>query len=273
MQNHLRLHHDDSRTSLKSLFGRSIEKLLVEQLDVGCGVGHWGRILAPFLSTHCHVVGVDRETTWVKQATLNAQQQGLSQTYRYQQADAQCLPFEEHCFDAVTCQTLLIHVAKPEQVLDEMCRVLSPGGILIAVEPNNLARNLVLGNMRFDWSTDEILALTKFQMLCEQGKINLGLGDNSLGDNLPAYFSAAGLTNISTYLSDKAFSYQPPYHSPTETNLIAEAKKRLEQAFWIWSKAALAMRFQKKIADNIDSNSYVNAGGNICYLVSGIKAF
>jgi SAM-dependent methyltransferase len=42
--------------------------------------------------------------------------------------DAHHLPFPENSFDGVVCETLLEHVLEPEQVIDEMYRVLKPGG-------------------------------------------------------------------------------------------------------------------------------------------------
>jgi ubiquinone/menaquinone biosynthesis C-methylase UbiE len=38
-------------------------------LDVGCGVGHWGMLLASVMPEHVRVIGIDREPSWVEQAT------------------------------------------------------------------------------------------------------------------------------------------------------------------------------------------------------------
>jgi SAM-dependent methyltransferase len=46
------------------------------------------------------------------------------------QADAQDLPFPDESFDAVTCGFGLMHVPDPRRVLEEMRRVLRPGGRL-----------------------------------------------------------------------------------------------------------------------------------------------
>ena len=43
----------------------------------------------------------------------------------------------------VTCQTLLIHVADADAALAEMIRVVRPGGLVVAAEPNNLAGSLL----------------------------------------------------------------------------------------------------------------------------------
>lgn len=43
-------------------------------------------------------------------------------------ADGAKLPFPDHCFDAVFCLEVLEHVPEPAQVMEEISRVLKPGG-------------------------------------------------------------------------------------------------------------------------------------------------
>jgi SAM-dependent methyltransferase len=47
----------------------------------------------------------------------------------------EALPFEDCTFGVVVAERVLQHVLRPEAVLDEMWRVLRPGGLLIAVDP------------------------------------------------------------------------------------------------------------------------------------------
>jgi ubiquinone/menaquinone biosynthesis C-methylase UbiE len=60
---------------------------------------------------------------------------------RLLQAQAERLPFHKHeqwnGFDAVTCVNLLDRVRDPEAVLDEISRVVRPGGWLITTTPMN----------------------------------------------------------------------------------------------------------------------------------------
>lgn len=46
------------------------------------------------------------------------------------QADALALPFRDNWFDLVQCQAVLEHVTDPQRAVDEMTRVLRPGGWL-----------------------------------------------------------------------------------------------------------------------------------------------
>ena len=42
--------------------------------------------------------------------------------------DAHSLPFKSNVFDSIICQAVLEHVKNPKKVVDEMLRVLKPGG-------------------------------------------------------------------------------------------------------------------------------------------------
>ncbi len=89
------------------------------------------------------MTGVDREGIWVAKATERASANGLSQRFQYRLAAVESLPFDDGTFDLVTCQTLLMHVPDPQQVLGEMLRVTRPGGLVLAAEPTNVAGALV----------------------------------------------------------------------------------------------------------------------------------
>ncbi len=49
--------------------------------------------------------------------------------------DAHHLPFTDNAFDAVICETLLEHVPEPARVINEMRRVLKPGGKIYVMMP------------------------------------------------------------------------------------------------------------------------------------------
>ncbi len=50
-------------------------------------------------------------------------------------ADAHHLPFSDHTFGCVVCIAVLEHVHVPQKVVDEMYRVLKPGGTLLVSVP------------------------------------------------------------------------------------------------------------------------------------------
>jgi SAM-dependent methyltransferase len=215
-------------------------------LDAGCGIGHWGRVLAPFLAPDTVLVGVDREREWVGKAEELAKAKGLSR-FSYRQGDVNALPFGDTEFDLVTCQTLLIHVPDPRATLRELIRVLKPGGLLAAAEPNNLANSLVRDSENFGGDIDALMASVRFQALCERGKAALGLGNNSVGDLLPGFFHEAGLADLQVYLSDKATLTLPHRSSPGQAAALNQMEDWLARDVWIWEKA--------------ETESYFLAGG------------
>jgi SAM-dependent methyltransferase len=90
--------------------------------DVGCGVGHSYRLLAPR-----ETVGID-----VDPAALGGQ--GRETVV----ADMRSLPFPGDSFDGAIAVHSIEHVPDPERALAEMARVLKPGGAVVLVTPNRL---------------------------------------------------------------------------------------------------------------------------------------
>lgn len=260
-------------------------------LDVGCGVGHWGRVLLPHLSVEAQLVGFDREAEWVAQASARAKAAGIHERARYIQGDALHMPFSDAAFDLVTCQTVLIHMSDCRAVIREMMRVLEPGGHVLVAEPNNIASSQAVGSARFHEPVEQRLAMTRFQLVCERGKESLGEGNNSIGELVPGMFSEAGLQNVQVCQSSRASPLLPPYTSAAEQALRTQIIEWADRDFWIWSREdtrryflagggsapefeshwKLAMGLSRTEADALRAGRYHGAGGSICYLVSGTK--
>jgi SAM-dependent methyltransferase len=76
------------------------------------------------------VIALDRDVS-----PLLAGQYTHEQTYALC-ADGASLPFADGAFDMVYCQLVLLWVATLDQVIGEVWRVLQPGGVFIAIEPD-----------------------------------------------------------------------------------------------------------------------------------------
>ena len=259
-------------------------------LDVGSGIGHWGRALLPHLAPDAQVTGVDREPEWVRNAAALAAARGLDSRVRYVQGEAERLPFADGGFDLVTCQTVLLHVPDCRAVVREMIRVARPGGRILVVEPNNLAGALLRASMMDRAELEEALQLARFQALCERGKEQLGEGNNSVGDRLPGLLAELGLARLEVYQSDHAFPMIPPYATPAQRALRDQLLDWAGREFWIWSKQdthryfiagggqesefeplwVLAIREVRREADALRAGTFHQAGGSIIYLISGV---
>jgi SAM-dependent methyltransferase len=180
-------------------------------LDVGCGAGHWGQMLASVLPADATVIGVDHEPGFLDAARERANKRQLSQRFEYQVGSADALPFDDSSFDMVTCQTVLIHVADPKAALAEMQRVVKPGGIVAAAEPNNLVNPVVEGTAEPRPSFEETLRILRFDEVCHRGKIAMGQGDASVGERLPGMFAELGFADLAVYSNDKCPALFPPY--------------------------------------------------------------
>jgi len=90
-----------------------------EVLDVGCGNGYIAHHLSAILTTR--VVGIDiSETT---EAPIN-----------YRQYDGKRFPLQDDSFDAIVSAYVLHHAQDARSVLNEMKRVLRPGGLAVIYE-------------------------------------------------------------------------------------------------------------------------------------------
>jgi SAM-dependent methyltransferase len=192
-------------------------------LDVGCGQCHWSRLLAPYLAAPACITAIDSDPKWAKgSAALAAEFATFGASLEVHQGDAQQLPFADESFDIVTCQTLLIHLNDPLAALRDMVRVLKPGGVVICVEPCNLASTAFASAPTEAASVDERCDDYRYQLLCERGKIVAGKGDDSLGSKLAHLFQLAGLRQVQSYLSDKSHPLLPPYAGQESSVGIAE---------------------------------------------------
>lgn len=261
-------------------------------LDVGCGIGHWGQMLASILPINAKVTGIDRELAWIEQAYQRVQKLNLADRFSYQKGEADNIPFADGTFDMVTCQTLLIHTQNPLAAIKEMLRVVKPGGLIAVAEPNNLANSLLFDSVNFEYPIERICDRVKFQLICERGKVALGEGNNSIGDLLPGYFASLGINNIQVYLSDKTFSLFPPYQSLEQQVLKQQDLDWIKENFWIWNRKESQRFFiagggtsqefefywQQVISENQDreiallNNKFYTTSGSILYLVSGRKS-
>lgn len=96
-------------------------------LDVGCGASATYERHLRTLGKR--VVSMDFSHAFLAIARQKGQTRGV-------QADATVLPFPDAAFDAVLCSETLEHIPDDRGALDEIRRVLRPGGLLFLTVPN-----------------------------------------------------------------------------------------------------------------------------------------
>jgi len=99
-------------------------------LDVGTGPGQIPIKLALKLP-QLEIVGIDLSEAMLGKARNGAAAAGIESQVRFEAGDARRLPFPDHQFDLVMCNSLLHHTADPLASLNELARVTRPQGALL----------------------------------------------------------------------------------------------------------------------------------------------
>jgi SAM-dependent methyltransferase len=129
-------------------------------LELGCGPGRYAAFLA---GLGCRVIAVDPFAfdTW-----------SLIRPHQFVTfvpgVKAEALPFRDHAFDAVTCLGALLYFGDADQALDEMFRVLRPGGHLLirTISAGNLFRRI--RGRDIDPATRRVFEVAQLEALVER---------------------------------------------------------------------------------------------------------
>ncbi|MGH9788504.1 MAG: class I SAM-dependent methyltransferase [Candidatus Acidiferrales bacterium] len=132
----------------RHLYGRGLEQLLAEPLrgckvlDYGCGTGNWGVLLA---TEGAEVALLDLSPVAIEVGLRRARVHGVAHAVRGYARDASDLScFSDSEFELIHAGAAVHHTLKYPRALEELVRVLKPGGKLILVETfgNNRLLNL-----------------------------------------------------------------------------------------------------------------------------------
>lgn len=272
------------------LLARRLRLDRVESLaDIGCGIGHWGGLLARYLPAGATTIGIDRDPANVAGARERFARLWPNLPTRFLEGDALALPLGDGTVDLATCQTLLIHLAEPLKAIAEMIRVTKPGGQIVAVEPNNLLNRLAASSLTPETPLDRLIEEAEIALRQVEGRRRRGLGAEYLGDLLPGLFAEAGLEDVRVWLCDRALPLVPPYAAPEQQAQVAaiarwrtEGSGPCDRAEFTADLAASGVdpamieRAWQIMLDGIEAvdaaiaaRSYHAAGGGLFYIVAG----
>ncbi|PIQ97623.1 MAG: hypothetical protein COV67_03245 [Nitrospinae bacterium CG11_big_fil_rev_8_21_14_0_20_56_8] len=116
-------------------------------LDLGCGSGYWTDRIAR-LYPWTQVVGADCGEEFI----AKARDRYASDRASFQVEHFERLSFQDGSFDCVYADNVLEHAWDVDRVLEEIHRILRPGGVLIAALPSD-ARNPGLACDNHTWKT------------------------------------------------------------------------------------------------------------------------
>lgn len=142
-------------------------------LDAGCGSGYFSRMLT---ASGLNVHGIDASRPMVEMARELAGEASLSDVLVFDPVTTvERLPFPDRHFDGCLCLSVLEYLDHPNLCLDELQRVLKPGGLLILSVPHRLSpirlvQRLVFGSLRamaprnWEYATLSNFALTRTEL-------------------------------------------------------------------------------------------------------------
>ncbi|HUT63092.1 MAG TPA: class I SAM-dependent methyltransferase [Anaerolineae bacterium] len=99
-------------------------------LDMGCGSGWLSEMLH---NRGLCVIALDLGFDSIKRASARAQAKRVD--IPFVQGDMYRLPLRESTFDAVVVSEVLEHLENPQDALDEIAKILRPGGYIIVSTP------------------------------------------------------------------------------------------------------------------------------------------
>jgi len=149
----------------EAIHGYSAAKGL-KVLDIGCGNGY---VLYQYARHGAEVTGVDLTMTAVELSRKRFALGGLPGAFL--EVDGNKLPFPDEHFDIVCSMGVLHHISDPRPMVEEIFRVLKPGGRLIVMLYYRYSwKNLILIRMRrmFD---------PQFRGKTQQEALNMNDGD------------------------------------------------------------------------------------------------
>lgn len=115
-------------------------------LDVATGGGHTALAVAPLVG---QIVVTDLTPRMLKKASEYILAQGVTNA-QFQTADAEQLPFADASFDRVTCRIAPHHFPDIARAVQEIARVLKPGGLFLLID------NIVASDPELDHAANTI---------------------------------------------------------------------------------------------------------------------
>jgi len=161
-------------------------------LDCGCGPGQLSSHFAKILSSGS-VTGIDANPQHVELAKKESLSQALSNT-TFHHGDIYQLPFEDNHFDIAFFHTVICNLHDPIAALQEVKRVVKPGGMIAAREPDY--HNSIIYPIYPD----------VFKGLTALGQAQTGYSDATIGRRLKQIFNSIGLKSPSISASCDTYS-------------------------------------------------------------------
>lgn len=145
-------------------------------LDVGCGFGGTSRYLAKALGPKSDVTGITLSPKQVERGTQLAVEQGVANNTNFMVMDALKMDFPDNSFDIVWACESGEHMPDKKAYINEMMRVLKPGGTFVmacwsqrddSVEPFTKRDKRDLQYLYEEWTHPYFISINDFKKLID----------------------------------------------------------------------------------------------------------
>ena len=210
----------DSHRQLASLLRQGMRVL-----DVGCGTGAITFDIADIVGSEGLAVGTDINQALLAQAQVRRRSRPR---LCFARADIFDMPFGR-AFRIVTAARVLQWLARPMEAVSAMCRVVTPGGILLVLDYDH---------EQIEWRPLPPQSMQRFYSAFLSWRASAGF-DNSIAGRLPALFEMARLEDVT-------ITRQPEFSTRGDADFVKRAS--------IWADVA-ATRGHQMVADGFVSES------------------
>ena len=164
---------------MSEMFGREYARKLSSHgfqkgriIDIGCGFGATNLVLAKrFVDSE--IVGIDLSEPLLRLARQAIEAANIGERVRFEKADVHQIPYEDNSFDVVINVNMVHPVEEPVQMLNEIERILIPGGFLFIADLRRSWLGLVEGPIRSGLTIEEARSLLNLSQL-RSGNLSWG---------------------------------------------------------------------------------------------------
>ncbi len=194
-------------------------------LDAGCGSGVMDRWLAQHTNRAHAITGVDINHYLLNEAETLVRKAGLQDVIRFQEGNAEALPFRETSFDVALSLTVM-EEGDADRMLAELVRVTKPGGRVAAIVRGDDCPALLTAPLRAEVQAKAARAVGA-------GVVERGCADAGLYRR----FHAAGLVQVRKFPQLAVYDDAQSVMSQNYQSRIVSALTADEAAEW---RAAVA---------------------------------
>ncbi len=154
--------------------------------DLGCGTGNAAELLAPIVRK---VIAVDQSGPML---TAAAKRMEHFTNVQFLQGELEKLPIPTGTVDAAVCVLVLHHLESPQNAINEMARILRPGGVAMVVdmvEHDRAAYRHSMGHRWMGFGVPELLRMFEHAGLADTRLLTLPSASDAKG---PGLFACTG---------------------------------------------------------------------------------